>query len=428
MSDTATCALVTALHARNAAGASFGGIIADYDALATRCLELEVGLGGGRGGRVRDGNGAFAQTHASHLPLPLQTRTHQLNKETAELRAEATDSAAAAAAARAAADRAAPAAAAELAAVYKQKAALAEEALAAARQVAVLRESNEKNAEDAQRAARDADAARADAAAARAAAQAAQDALAAAQDEMVARLAEREAAAERAATAEAEVSDLARRLVEMKATEIDRVNAVTEQCAAMLTDARAKQRSAAADAAAAAAAVRAGVGSVAGAAAAGLLDRMKGVRRSLGGGDGSGTAAEAAPDTPPPLDDNDTPAPPPPSLLPDTLTACLPPHTGGTYATAFDGAGWRLATAGGDRAVRLWDGASGAPAGALAGAVDTVTSVAFTCDRRGLLAGGVDQVREREGVGLGGGVVVGLCFFLSSLPPLPSSPPVHPLL
>lgn len=40
MADTA--ALVAALAARNAAGGAYGRLVTDYDAVVTRCLELEV--------------------------------------------------------------------------------------------------------------------------------------------------------------------------------------------------------------------------------------------------------------------------------------------------------------------------------------------------------------------------------------------------
>jgi len=85
-------------------------------------------------------------------------------------------------------------------------------------------------------------------------------------------------------------------------------------------------------------------------------------------------------------------AAPPPSLLPDAPVASLPPHPGGTFALAFDRSGARLASGGGDAAVRVWDGRTGAPRGpGLARAVEAVTALAFTADRRALLGGCADQ-------------------------------------
>ena len=58
---------------------------------------------------------------------------------------------------------------------------------------------------------------------------------------------------------------------------------------------------------------------------------------------------------------------------------------------AFSPDGHRLASAGNDQTVRLWDAATGQPIGPLTGHTGAVTGVAFSPDGRRLASGSADQ-------------------------------------
>ena len=524
-------ALLRAFRSRNARhDAVLSEIVRDYSAVSTMALEAEVKNGCFR--REEELKPQSLVLHASSQtrrffplsqprpPTPFQknqqkTRTAQLEKEAHELRAESSEASQLIGALRQEAARGARAAEAEkelqearkeAAAAYKEKSRIAEEALENSRALAAARERNEAQSKSLEMAAKETEELRKRSEELSEAADAATKAAAASEEELRERLRLKEQAISRAAALESEVAELSRRLVELRTTEIERMNAVNEQCEQMLRSARSAARGAAALAAARGAATAAAVGG----AASGFLERaFFGGRRSGGGSGGGGREAAAAEsssgfrvgrggsnvaaaasndDGGDDDGDNDlllVPPPPPPSLLPDTLAACLPPHAGGAYAAAFDRSGksWRrgekrscwfslasisedlnkekgslffsllpffrkkkhtqktgraLATAGADRVVRIWEPSSLAAAGAgggaataaggrssrgsgnggnnpssssasvgcvgsLHGMLDTVTCLAFTCDGRGLLAGGEDRALRLWEVNVGGG-------------------------
>ncbi|KAK9903907.1 hypothetical protein WJX75_000087 [Coccomyxa subellipsoidea] len=331
------------LQQRNALTSGFVDVVADYQNLLRRCKESKI-------------------------------RNVQLEKEARELRAEnATLQQAAEQAAHAAVSNEKVATAEsrakqlqeELTGVYKEKSRLAEELVAASRQLQIVRDSNEAQA-------RELDDLTAKGREMRVRIKELSDALEKEQAatglataELQARLEEKEAAEKKAAKLENEQAELSKRLVDLKMSEIERMNEVNKMCEEMMTNARNMERAAAASAASSSQ-----VGRFHSLPAGSLTGMVNGIMAKTKGALMHGAIE---------------------SLIPDVPLRSVPSHDGGCYTLAFDRSGQRMASGGADKVVRLWDACSGHQTGTLLGMTESVTEVAFTCDQKHLLAAGADK-------------------------------------
>jgi len=66
-------------------------------------------------------------------------------------------------------------------------------------------------------------------------------------------------------------------------------------------------------------------------------------------------------------------------------------HTGSVFCVAYSKDGRRLATAGADRTVRLWDAAGGTALHVFRGHLDEVRKVAFSADGKRILSASLDE-------------------------------------
>ncbi|DBA79590.1 TPA: hypothetical protein ACH3X1_008277 [Trebouxia sp. C0004] len=168
----------------------------------------------------------------------------------------------------------------------------------------------------------------------------------------------------------ADNDQLVQRLVEMKATEVERMNEVNRTCDEMLKSARSMERQAAQQAQQSANSLRHTSSILRTPSLSGALRGMR-IRGGETGGEGAAPAAA-------------TP-------VPEKATKSVPAHDGGCFTCAFDRSGTHMATGGADKVVKLWDPATGANTGSLRGMLDTILEVSFTADQKHLLAAGGDQ-------------------------------------
>ncbi|DBA83439.1 hypothetical protein WJX79_006327 [Trebouxia sp. C0005] len=168
----------------------------------------------------------------------------------------------------------------------------------------------------------------------------------------------------------ADNDELVQRLVEMKATEVERMNEVNRTCDEMLKSARSMERQAAQQAQQSANSMRHTSSILRTPSLSGALRGMR-----IRGAETGGEVAAPAAATP----------------VPEKATKSVPAHDGGCFTCAFDRSGSHMATGGADKVVKLWDPATGANTGSLRGMLDTILEVSFTADQKHLLAAGGDQ-------------------------------------
>ncbi|DBB04827.1 TPA: hypothetical protein ACH3X3_010116 [Trebouxia sp. C0006] len=142
----------------------------------------------------------------------------------------------------------------------------------------------------------------------------------------------------------ADNDQLVQRLVEMKATEVERMNEVNRTCDEMLKSASSMERQAAQQAQQSANSLRHTSSILRTPSLSGALRGMR-----IRGGE---TGAEGA-------------APAPATPVPEKATKSVPAHDGGCFTCAFDRSGSHMATGGADKVVKLWDPATGANTGSL---------------------------------------------------------------
>lgn len=314
-----------------------------------------------------------------------RVRLTQLDKEARELREENAilcDEAEALRTYKASSDKADAAEAllqqaqAELSDTYKSKSALADELLKASAQLKVVRESHERSSREvAMSAAKHAELRTQNLELQQAVDQSRQS-YALIDSEMEVRLSDKEAAEARADKLQADVFELSQRLVDMKASEAERVNEVNKMCDGMLNNAKQWEKTAAAQAAAAGTRLAL----AAGAGAKGFMSLVQSGGRRV--------SREAAQQEPPP-------EPPVISAMaaevPTRLARTMAGHSGGeAFGCAWDRSGSRLATAGADKTVRLWD-AEGHQINSLHGMLEGVYDCSWTCDGSRVLGAGNDK-------------------------------------
>ncbi|KAK9828803.1 hypothetical protein WJX72_002152 [[Myrmecia] bisecta] len=319
----------------------FRQIVVDYQAVLHRCRELQVRKGQleKEAGELRLENHSLAEQVAANLHAAASSE--QMVALTAKLKEVEM----------------------ELHDTWKAKAKLAEECMAATKQLGIVRENNEQQSKQLDEHSAEIKDLKVKLRDLRDQLDQERAAHALGTAELEARLKDKEAAEARAGQLEGENADLVRRLVELKSSEIERLNETNRMCDEMLANARNLERAAAASAAAAAAASQQQGRRHRGPSLS-LLDQMKGLTRA-----------------------NSTPQ----SRVPKSALKSTAAHDGGCFALAFDRSGSRLASGGADKTVKIWEPATGNQISVLHGMLETVLEVSFTCDQRQLVAAGSDS-------------------------------------
>lgn len=194
--------------------------------------------------------------------------------------------------------------------------------------------------------------------------------------EMEVRLSDKEAAEAKADKLQADNLELTKRLVEMKTSEVDRINEANEMYNGMVKHARQLEKTAATQAAA----TGTRLALVAGASARGFMNMVQsGARRTSR----EATQHAALPEQP----------------IVSAMVAKVPTRLARTmaghgvdkaFACAWERSGGRLATAGADKTVRLWD-SEGHHLNVLHGMLEGVYDCSWTCDGSRVLGAGNDN-------------------------------------